>query len=173
MCTVLTSSSWEFLWNSGKNVRVIFGERKRNTSFFSLGLDFLWTAASAEVSLHLSHASLSHLCSPSPPATHFNPINDPSPTTRQIVFFTRRCYFSLTCCDQWRGFPPNTLLLWRFLAKLKFNSSCLWPCAALFRLQPNQISMDENILVSRYINNPLLIDGEWLQTQLLQSLFGK
>lgn len=28
------------------------------------------------------------------------------------------------------------------------------------RLQPNQISMDENILVSRYINNPLLIDGK-------------
>lgn len=30
-------------------------------------------------------------------------------------------------------------------------------------LQPNQISMTENILVSRYINNPLLIDGELLQ----------
>lgn len=29
-----------------------------------------------------------------------------------------------------------------------------------FHLQPNQISMDENTLVSRYINNPLLIDGE-------------
>lgn len=32
---------------------------------------------------------------------------------------------------------------------------------SVFHLQPNQISMDENILVSRYINNPLLIDGEF------------
>lgn len=31
----------------------------------------------------------------------------------------------------------------------------------VFHLQPNQISMDENILVSRYINNPLLIDGKF------------
>ena len=30
----------------------------------------------------------------------------------------------------------------------------------LFAQQPNQISLEENILVSRYINNPLLIDGE-------------
>lgn len=37
-------------------------------------------------------------------------------------------------------------------------------------LQPNQISMDENILVSRYINNPLLIDGELLEKQLLYSI---
>lgn len=36
-------------------------------------------------------------------------------------------------------------------------------------LQPNQISMTENILVSRYINNPLLIDGELLVIFLLFS----
>lgn len=29
-------------------------------------------------------------------------------------------------------------------------------------LQPSQISMEENLLVSRYVANPLLIDGEWL-----------
>ena len=28
--------------------------------------------------------------------------------------------------------------------------------------QPTQISVDDNILVSRYINNPLLIDGKFI-----------
>lgn len=43
------------------------------------------------------------------------------------------------------------------------NNSCWSFC--LF--QPSQIPLDENLLVSRYINDPLLIDGEYVKKRKL------
>lgn len=82
-----SSSSQAFLWNSGKNVRAIFGEKKEICSFF-------WFRFSLNCSQHLGytppphhpHHPPSHLFSASPPATHFNLINDPSPTTRLCFY---------------------------------------------------------------------------------------
>ena len=54
------------------------------------------------------------------------------------------------------------LTLLHHYGKILFFFVCLiiFECVLFCHLQPNQISMDENILVSRYINNTLLIDGE-------------
>lgn len=87
------------------------------------------------------------------------------------------CSWSLTCYNQcrcsfqlflvWSFFHVTTY--WSFDVHLCWGFQILlvelfyvWSCFVFVPLQPNQISMDEDILVSRYISNPLLIDGECL-----------
>lgn len=72
------SSSQAFLCCSGKNVSLIFGEKKRNTFIFSVWVFPLnssqrWGCSAPSFST-------------SPPATHFNLINDPSPSTRLCFY---------------------------------------------------------------------------------------
>jgi len=36
---------------------------------------------------------------------------------------------------------------------------CLHLCIPLFTLQPDQLTLEDSVVVCRYISNPLLIDG--------------
>lgn len=62
-------------------------------------------------------------------------------------------------CGTLRIVPLN---LFQMIMKIAAFIFLVVVFVSVCHLQPNQISMDENILVSRYINNPLLIDGELL-----------
>lgn len=108
-----SSSSQAFLWNSGKNVRAIFGEKKEIRSFF-------WFGFSLNRSQHRGYTTLplSHLFSTSPPATHFNLINDPSPTTRL-------CFYRLLL---------KVDLLWSVSLQFPTILWCSWLTAVLYQL---------------------------------------
>ena len=99
------SSSQAFLWNSGKNVSLIFGEKKEIRSSF-------WFGFSLNSSQHRGYTlpPTSNLFSTSPPATHFSPINDPSPTTRL-------CFY-MAVIEGWPAMAsvtetsPHLIILW-------------------------------------------------------------